>query len=137
MFVYSMGMKTPVMALLTNDHHLEECVAQVLLRTEGVSHPAQSANDVLDLLCTMGPTLDLAVIDFEHGPDGLTLVDAISTRWRGFPVIVITGPGEEEMEALVYANGAAVCLSKPVSASQLAEAMKRCHCSQPHLAHIA
>jgi FixJ family two-component response regulator len=129
-------MKTPVVALLTNDHKLEECVAQVLLRTGGLSHRADSANDVLDLICTIGQNLDLAVIDFEHGPDGLTLVDAISTRRRAFPVIVVTGPGEEDIEALAYANGAAVCLSKPVSASQLAEAMKQCHCSQPHLTHF-
>jgi DNA-binding NtrC family response regulator len=136
MFVQSIGMKAPVIALLTNDHNLEECVAQVLLRTGGLSHRAQSANDVLDLVCTIGQNLDLVVIDCEEEPDGLTLLDAISTRRRGFPVIVITGPGEEDMEALVYANGAAVCLSKPVSAPQLAEAMKQCHCSQPHLIHV-
>jgi DNA-binding NtrC family response regulator len=130
-------MKTPDMVLLTNDHNLEECVAQVLLRTGGLSHRAESANDVLDLVCTIGQNLDLAVIDCEHGPHGLTLVGAISTRRRGFPIIVVTGPGEQEIEALAYANGAGVCLSKPVSASQLTEAMKQCHCSQPHLAHVA
>jgi DNA-binding NtrC family response regulator len=135
-FVDGLGMKTPVMVLLTNDHNLEECVAQVLSRTGGIRHRAQSTDDVLDLVTT-GQSLDLALIDFEHGPDGLTLVDAISKRCRGFPVIVITGPSEEDMEALVYANAAAVCLSKPVSATQLAEAMKQCHCSQPHLAHVA
>lgn len=135
--VNALGMKRPVMVLLTNDHNLEECVAQVLLRTRGFSHHAQSTNDVLDLVCTIDQSLDLAVIDCEHGPHGLTLVGAISTRRRGFPVIVITGPGEQDIEALAYANGAAVCLSKPVSATQLAEAMKQCHCSQPNLAHVA
>jgi FixJ family two-component response regulator len=130
-------MKAPVLALLTNDHNLAKCVDLVLLRTGGLSHRAQSANDVLDLVCTIGQNLDLAVIDCEHGPHGLTLVDAISTRRRGFPVIVVTGPGEETIEALAYASGATVCLSKPVSASQLAEAMKQCHCPQPHLAHVA
>lgn len=136
-FVNALGMKTPVMVLLTNDHNLEECVTQVLLRTGGLSHRAESTNDVLDLVCTIGQGLDLAVIDCENGPHGLTLVGAISTRRQGFPIIVVTGPGEENIEAVAYANGAAVCLSKPVSTSQLAEAMKQCHCSQPHLAHIA
>lgn len=129
-------MKTPVVVLLTNDHNLEECVAQVLLRTGGLSHRARSTDDVLDLVCRSARSLDLAVIDCEHGPHGLTLVGAISTQRQGFPVIVVAGPGEEEIEALAYAHGAAVCLSKPVSTSQLAEAMQHCHCSQPHLAHV-
>jgi DNA-binding NtrC family response regulator len=136
-FVNALGMKRPVLVLLTNDHNLEECVAHVLLRTGGVSHRARSANDVLDLVCTIGQSMDLAVIDCEHGPGGLTLIDAISTRRRGFPVILVVEPGEEDIEAVAYANGASVCLSKPVSATQLAEAMKQCHCSQPHLAHVA
>lgn len=136
-FVNALDMKTPVMALLTTDHNLEECMVQVLLRTGSLNHRAQSANDVLDLVCTIGQNLDLAVIDFEHGSDGMTLVDAMSTRRRGFPVIVGTGPEEQDIEALAYANGAAVCLSKPVSATQLTEAMKQCLCSQPQLAHVA
>jgi FixJ family two-component response regulator len=136
-FVNFRCMKTPVIALLTNDHSLEECVAQVLLETGGLSHLAHSASDVMDLVCTTGPDLDLAVIDCEHGPHGLTLVGAINSRRKAFPVIVLTGPGEKYIEALAYASGAAVCLSKPVSATQLAEAMKQCRRSQPQLAIAA
>ena len=127
-------MKTPAIALLTNDENLEECVAQVLLETGGSSHLAQSASDVLDLIGTTGQDLDLAVIDCEHAPRGLTLVGAISRRREPFPVIVLTGPGEKYIEALAYANGAAVCLSKPVSATQLAAAMKQCRRARPQLA---
>jgi len=127
-------MKTPAIALLTNDENLEECVAQVLLETGGSSHLAQSASDVLDLIGTTGQDLDLAVIDCEHGPHGLTLVGAISRVREAFPVIVLTGPGEKYIEALAYANGAAVCLSKPVSATQLAAAMKQCRRARPQLA---
>jgi DNA-binding NtrC family response regulator len=130
-------MKTPVVALLTDDPYLEECLAQVLSETEGRSHLAESARDVLELVCTSGEDLDLAVIDCEHGPYGLTLVGAINRRREHFPVIVITGPGEKLIEALAYANGASACLSKPVSATQLAEAMKQCRCTQPPLAVVA
>ena len=138
MFVNSICMKTPVMALLTNDHNLEECVAQVLLKTGGLSHLAHNASEVLDLIgTTTGQDLDIAVIDCEHGPHGLTLVGAISRLREAFPVIVLTGPGDEYIEALAYANGAMVCLAKPVSATQLAEAMKQCRWSQPQLATVA
>lgn len=131
-------MKTPVVTLLTNDQNVEECVAQVLLETGGLSHLAHSANEVLDLIgTTTGQDPDLAVIDCEHGPHGLTLVGAIRRRREAFPVIVLTGPGEKYIEALAYANGATVCLSKPVSATQLAAAMKQCRWSQPQLAIVA
>jgi FixJ family two-component response regulator len=130
-------MKTPVITLLTNDQSVEECVAQVLLEAGGLSHLAHSASEVLDLIGTTGQDLDLAVIDCEHGPHGLTLVRAINSRREAFPVIVLTGPGDEYIEALAYANGAAVCLCKPVSATQLAEAMKQCRCSHPQPANVA
>jgi DNA-binding response OmpR family regulator len=130
-------MKTPVIALLTNDPSLEECVAQVLLESGGLSHLVHSASDALHLVCTIGQDLDLAVIDCEHGPHGMTLVGAIDSRREGFPVIAVTRPGEKYIEALAYANGASACLSKPVSATQLAEAMKQCHRSQHQLAIVA
>ena len=137
MFVNFRCMKTPVITLLTNDQSVEECVAQVLLETGGLSHLAHSASEVLDLIGTTGQDLDLAVIDCEHGPHGLTLVGTIKRRRPAFPVIVLTGPGEKHIEALAYANGATVCLSKPVSATQLAEAMKQCRRSQPQPAIVA
>jgi DNA-binding NtrC family response regulator len=136
-FVNSICMKTPVVALVTDDPSLEECLAQVLLKTGGLSHLAHSASDVLELVYTSGQNLDLVVIDCEHGPHGLTLVGAIHSRREAFPVIVFTGPGEKYIEALAYANGAAVCLSKPASATHLAEAIKQCRRSQPQLADVA
>jgi CheY-like chemotaxis protein len=135
--VNSGGMKRPIMTLLTNDQSVEECATKVFLEMGGLSQVALSASDVLGLICGTGQDMDLAVIDCEHGPYGLTLVGAISRRPEAIPVIVITGPGEEYIEALAYANGATVCLSKPVSAPQLAEAMKQCLRSQPQLASVA
>jgi DNA-binding NtrC family response regulator len=130
-------MKTPIIGLLTNDPSLEECVAQILLETGGLSHLARSASDALDLICTSGQDLDLAVIDCEHGPHGMTLVGAINSHREGFPVIVITRAGEKYIEALAYANGATACLSKPVSATQLADTMKQCGRSQHQLTTVA
>src|SRR5204862_7271528 len=98
-------------------------LAHVLSEMGGRSRLADRPSDVLELVSTSGEDLDLAVIDCEHGPHGLTLVAAINKQREHFPVIVITGPGEKLIEALAYANGASACLSKPVSATQLAEAM--------------
>ena len=130
-------MKTQVILLLTNDSCLESSMAEALLETGALSHLAQCPDDALQLVGTLGQDLDLAVIDCEHGPHGLTLVGAINSRREAVPVIVLTGHGEKYIEALAYANGAAICLSKPVSAMQLAEAMKQCRRSQPQLAIVA
>jgi len=130
-FLNAGSMKTPVVALLTNDASLEECVAQVLSETGGLSHLPQSASDLLDLVCTIGQELDLALIDCEHCPHGLTLAGAINSRRENFPVIVITGRSETLIEALAYANGAAVCLPKPLRPADLAQAIRQCLRLQP------
>jgi DNA-binding NtrC family response regulator len=119
-------MEPPLILLLTNDPRLEGSVAQVLLETGGLSHLTRSAGDALQIICATGRDLDLAVIDFELGPHGMTLLSAINSCREDFPVIVVTRDDEKHVEALAYANGAIACLPKPVTTEQLAEAMKQC-----------
>jgi CheY-like chemotaxis protein len=111
-------MKTTVMLLLTNDSELEDAVAEALLELGGVSHLTRDAGDALEAVCGVHG-LDLAVIDFEHGPHGMTLLNAISMLREDLPIIVITHDDEKHVEALAYANGAIACFSKPVSTTQL------------------
>lgn len=111
-------MKTTVMLLLTNDSELEDVVAEVLLKLRGVSHSTRDAGDALETVCGVHD-LDLAVIDFEHGPHGMTLLRAIGMLREDLPIIVITHDDEKHVEALAYTNGASACFSKPVSTKQL------------------
>jgi CheY-like chemotaxis protein len=115
--------KIPVMLLLTNDGELEDSVAETLLELGGVSHLTHDAGDALDTICGV-PDLDLAVIDFENGPHGMTLLSAISTLREDLPVIVVTGDDEEHVEALAYANGATACFSKQAVTTQLANTIR-------------
>jgi DNA-binding response OmpR family regulator len=119
-------MKTPVILLLTNDPQLEETVAQTLFENGGVSHLAHDPGDALQLVCGLGRHLDLAIIDFDHGPHGMTLLGAINMCREDFPVVVVTRDDEKHVEALAYANGAIACLPKPVSVAQLENAMRQC-----------
>lgn len=112
------SMKTPVMLLLTSDNELEELVADALSETGGISHLTRDAGDALETICGVND-LDLAIIDFEHGTHGMTLLSAISTLREDLPVIVISRDDEEHVEALAYANGATACLSKHAVATQL------------------
>jgi CheY-like chemotaxis protein len=119
----SRSMKTPVMLLLTNDNELEELVADALSEIGGISHLTRDAGDALETICGAND-LDLAIIDFEHGPHGMTLLSAISTLREDLPVIAITRDDEQHVEALAYANGAAACLSKPAVATQLSNTIR-------------
>ena len=117
------SMKTPIMLLLTNDNELEELVADALSGIGGISHLTRNAGDALEIICGVHD-LDLAIIDFEHGPHGMTLLSAISALREDMPVVVITRDDEEHVEALAYANGATACFSKQAVATQLANAIK-------------
>jgi CheY-like chemotaxis protein len=117
------SMKTPIMLLLTNDNELEELVADALSEIGGISHLTRDAGDALETICGVND-LDLAVIDFEHGPYGMTLLSAISTLREDLPVVVITRDDEKHVEALAYANGATACFSKQAVATQLANAIR-------------
>jgi len=119
----SESMKTPVMLLLTNDDELEELVADALSEIGGISHLARAAGDALETICGVND-LDLVIIDFEHGPHGMTLLSAISTLRENLPVIVITHDDEKHVEALAYTNGATACFSKPISTTQLVDAIR-------------
>lgn len=116
-------MKTPVMLLLTNDNELEESVADALSGIGGISHLTRDASDALEIICGVDD-LDLAIIDFEHGPHGITLLRAINTLREDLPVIVITRDDEKHVEALAYANGARACFSKWAVSTQLANAIQ-------------
>ncbi len=108
-------MKTPlVVLLLTDDPQLEETVAQTLLENGGISHLAHDPGEALQLVCGLGGHLDLAIIDFDHGPHGMTLLGAINACQEDFPVVVVTRDDEKHVEALAYANGATACLPKPL-----------------------
>jgi CheY-like chemotaxis protein len=116
-------MKIPVMLLLTNDSALEDSVAEALLGLGGVSHLTRDPGNALEIVCGVH-NLDLAVIDFEHGPHGMTLLSAISMLREDLPVIVIARDDDKHVEALAHANGATACFSKPVSATYLASAIR-------------
>jgi CheY-like chemotaxis protein len=117
------SMKIPLMLLLTNDRELEDSVAEVLLAFGGVSHLTGDPGEALETVCCVHD-LDLAVIDFEHGPHGMTLLSAIRMLREDLPIIVITHDDEKHVEALACANGATACFSKPVSTSQLEVAIR-------------
>jgi DNA-binding NtrC family response regulator len=129
--------KALVIVLLTSDFALENVVADALLATGGISHLARNAGDALKIVCGTGRDIDLAVVDFEHGPHGMTLLKALDACRKDFPVIVIVHEDQRHVEPLAQANGAVAFFSKPVAAEQLAEVFQRCGRTSDPLALIA
>ena len=129
--------KAPCVVLLTSDAALEDVVADALLATGGISHLARNAGDALQIVCGTGRDLDLAVIDFEHGPHGMTLLKAVDACRKDFPIIVIMREDQQHVEPLARANGAIACFSKPVAAEQLTEVFQRCCRTSDPLALVA
>ena len=117
------SMKTPVILMLTNDNGLEDLVADALSEIGGISHLTRDAGEALEIICGVSD-LDLAIIDFEHGPHGMTLLSVISTLRANLPVIVITQDDQKHVEELAYANGATACFPKQAVATQLANAIR-------------
>ena len=126
-------MKTPFILLFTNDNELKDLVAQALSGIGGVSHLARDANEALETV-RGAPSLDFAIVDFEHGSEGMTLLRAINARCRYLPVIVVTRDDDSHVAAVAYTNGAAACLAKPVSAAQLVSTIRKLGLFEPELA---
>jgi len=117
-------MSTGLTLLLTLDPLVEEAMASALLREGGISCLAQTSDEAMRIVCNKGSELELAVIDFDHGSNGMTLMSAIDAcANHHLPMVALTRPGEEHARLVALANGAAECLAKPVSAEQLAKAI--------------
>ena len=112
------------MLLLTNDNEVEELVADALLEIGAIRHLTHDAGDALETICGVND-LDVAIVDFEHGPHGMTLLNAISTLRESLPRIVITRDDEEHVQALAYANGSSACLSRKAVATKLANTIRQ------------
>ncbi len=130
-------MNTGLILLLTLDPMVEETMAEALLETGGIICLARTSDDAMRIVCNNGSELDLAVIDFDHGSNGMTLINAINTcANRQVPLLALTAPGEEHAKCVARTHGAAECLAKPISVAQIAKAIIDCRPTEK-LAQVA
>jgi len=120
----SQEMKPGLILLFTSDNTFGELVSEVFLATGAVVLITQSVAQALRIVAEQGSDLKLALMDFEEGCRGMTLLSAIHTCYQHLPIVVTTSTDFCHAEAVAYANGARVCLNKPVSARQLASTIE-------------
>ena len=125
--------RPPLTLLLTHDAELEQQSRSAVRASGGNQVVARNVGEALQIACARSGDLDLAVIDLENGCRGMTLLSAMSMLRRDLPIAVITGADAAETAALAYANGAAGCLAKPASATELEILMRALREQKPQL----
>ena len=105
--------------LFTSDAEFELMVRQALLGTDVILLIARTVCEALQIACQQGRKLDLAIMAFSEDCHGMTLLSAIHGCYEQLTTLVIVEENSEHASALAYANGACICLSKPVSLRKL------------------
>ena len=84
---------------------------------------ARDVRDGLQIVWQRGRELDFALMDFDDGCRGRTLLSAVHNCYERLPIVVTTSEKAEHASFLAYANGARTCLKKPLSVEVLAKAI--------------
>ena len=112
-------MKSNLILLLTEDIDVEEQLAEAVRETDAELILARDIAEAIQVVCTRGREIDLAIIDFDDGCHGMSLLSALSMLRDDLPIVVATSTDADQAVALAYANGAAACLAKPINATEL------------------
>jgi DNA-binding NtrC family response regulator len=126
-------MKPPLIFLFTRDDDFAQSVREVLLGTGAVVLMAREVRDGFEIVCQRGREFDAALMDFDDGCRGMTLLSAVHTCYGQLPIVVTTSEDAERAFSLAYANGARTCLRKPLSATGFARVISdlTAPCRQP------
>src|SRR6266446_5655045 len=114
-------MKSPLILLFTRDGDFAQSVCEALSGTDTVVLIARDVRDGLQIVCQRGRELDFALMDFDNGSHGMTLLSAVHTCYEQLPILVTTWEDAEHARSLAYANGARTCLKKPLSPAGFAK----------------
>jgi DNA-binding NtrC family response regulator len=117
------SLKSPLILLFTRDGEFAQSVREALFGTGAMVLIARDVRDGLQIVCQRGRELDSALMDFDDGCRGMTLLSAVHICYEQLPIVVTTSANAERACFLAYANGARTCLKKPLSAEGFAKAI--------------
>src|SRR5688572_1720664 len=80
---------------------------------------ATDAKRAFELLRNGLPEIELIIIDVDPGIHSMAILEAITARDSSPPVIVVTGFEQFEMAPIARRHGAAACIAKPFTVSEL------------------
>jgi DNA-binding response OmpR family regulator len=116
-------MNAPLILLVTRNGDFAQSVRDALSETGATVLIARDVRDGLQIVWQRGRELDSALMDFDDGCRGRTLLSAVHNCYERLPIVVTTSEKAEHACFLAYANGARTCLKKPLSAAGFAKAI--------------
>ena len=116
-------MKRRLVLLYTRDRSFDRVLSEALFGTGAIVLIARSVGDALQVVSSRGHELDFAILDFNNGCRGTTLLSAVHTCYERLPIVVTNSEEAEHACFLAYANGARACLKKPLSSAGFANAI--------------
>ena len=116
------GMREPLILLFTRDGDFAQSVREAVSETGATVLVARDVRDGLQIVWQRGRELDFALMDFDDGCRGRTLLSAVHNCYERLPVVT-SSEKAEHASFLAYANGARTCLKKPLSVAVLAKAI--------------
>ncbi len=110
--------------LLTHDPNFENVVTEALKDTGAKILIRHDVDHALEVGCNRATQFDVAIID-RSDCHAITLLSALKACRHDLPVVVVTSSESCHCAALAYANGAAACIAKPISANDLRVVLKQ------------
>ena len=111
----------PQVLLYSRDPNFDGLLREALSGTGAIVLIARTIADALQIVCQRGRELDFALMDFDDGCRGRTLLSAVHTCYERLPIVVTTSEAAEQASFLAWANGARTCLKKPLSTASFAK----------------
>jgi CheY-like chemotaxis protein len=110
--------------LVVEDEPLVRSMIEEVLLDEGyVVHPAESGSRAIELMSTIGCTIDGVVTDIRlgAGPDGWMVARHLREQCPGLPVIYVTGDSAHEWRAEGVSESRLI--QKPFVMAQITDAV--------------
>jgi DNA-binding response OmpR family regulator len=114
-------MKAHVIMLISSDPEVKRLVGDEVLAARHGLRFHTDRDRAMRELNNDGHDIDLAIIDFVPGINGLTLFTAAREH---VPVLAVLDPDAAAMQSVLLRHGASGCLTKPFTAEELRQAIR-------------
>src|ERR1700746_1500427 len=99
-------MKSPLILFFTRDGEFAQSVRDALFETGATVLIARDVRDGLQIVWRRGRELDFALMDFDDGCRGRTLLSAAHNCYERLPIVVTTSEKAERASFFAYENRA-------------------------------
>jgi DNA-binding response OmpR family regulator len=118
-------MKRNILLVTDGDADSNAIIAEAAKQTGHGLTKTSSDRQAFEILNMATEDVDLAIIDLDPGIHSLSILEAMGWAENSPPIIVVTNLEESEAAPIASRHGAAACIGKPFTASQLVSAIEQ------------